>query len=61
MEENLMTKHNQNRQTSKTELSLHGLDLRELESVSGGITCRKAGRDQQEYLTVKLDTLLVSG
>ena len=50
-----MTKQNQNRQTSKTEL-----DLRELESVSGG-TCRKAGRDQQEYLTIKLDTVFVSG
>ncbi|SIN87200.1 hypothetical protein SAMN05443247_00358 [Bradyrhizobium erythrophlei] len=54
-----MTKQNQNqnRQTSRAELSLD-----ELEAVSGGaITCRKAGRDQQEYLTFKLDTLLVSG
>ena len=56
MEEILMTKQNQNRQTSKRELNLH-----ELESVSGGITCRKAGRDQQEYLTIKFDTVLVSG
>jgi len=56
MKEILVTKQNQNRQTSKAELN-----LRELESVSGGITCRKAGRDQQEYLTVKLDTVLVSG
>jgi hypothetical protein len=59
MEEIPMTKQkqNQNRQTSRAELSLD-----ELESVSGGaITCRKAGRDQQEYLTYKLDTLLVSG
>jgi hypothetical protein len=54
MEEIPMTKQNQNRQTSKTELN-----LRELESVSGG--CRKAGRDQQEYLIIKLDTALVSG
>jgi hypothetical protein len=57
MEEIPMTKQNQNRQTSRAELSLD-----ELESVSGGtITCRKAGRDQQEFLTFKLDTLLVSG
>jgi hypothetical protein len=57
MEEIPMTKQNQNRQTGRAELSLD-----ELESVSGGtITCRKAGRDQQEYLTFKLDTALVSG
>jgi len=57
MEEIPMTKQNQNRQTSRAELSLD-----ELESVSGGvITCRKAGRDQQEYLTFKLDTVLASG
>ena len=57
MEEIPMTKQNQNRQTSTAELSLD-----ELESVSGGtITCRKAGRDQQEYLTFNLDTVLVSG
>jgi hypothetical protein len=55
MEEILMAKQNENRQTSKTELNLH-----ELEAVSGG-TCRKAGRDQQEYLVIKLDTVLVSG
>ena len=52
-----MIKQDQNRQTGETELNLD-----ELESVSGGaITCRKAGRDQQEYLTFKLDTVLVSG
>ena len=52
-----MTKQNQDRQASRAELNLD-----ELESVSGGtITCRKAGRDQQEYLTFKLDTVLVSG
>jgi hypothetical protein len=57
MEEIPMAKQNQNRQTSTAELSLD-----ELESVSGGtITCRKAGRDQQEYLTFNLDTVLVSG
>jgi hypothetical protein len=57
MEEIPMTKQNQNRQTSRAELSLD-----ELESVSGGvITCRKAGRDQQDYLTFKLDTVLASG
>ena len=57
MEEIPMTKQNQDRQTSRSELNLE-----ELESVSGGtITCRKAGRDQQEYLTFKLDTVLVSG
>lgn len=50
-----MTKQNQSRQTCKTELDLH-----ELEPVSGGTTCRKSGRDQQEYLTVKLETVLVS-
>jgi hypothetical protein len=57
MEEIPMIKQGQNRQTGETELNLD-----ELESVSGGaITCRKAGRDQQEYLTFKLDTVLVSG
>jgi hypothetical protein len=57
MEEIPMIKQDQNRQTGETELNLD-----ELESVSGGaITCRKAGRDQQEYLTFKLDTVLVSG
>ena len=57
IEEIPMTKQNQDHQTSRTELNLD-----ELESVSGGtITCRKAGRDQQEYLTFKLDTVLVSG
>src|SRR4030088_1560834 len=39
MEETPMTRQNQSRQTSKTELDLH-----ELESVSGG--CRKAGGEQ---------------
>jgi hypothetical protein len=57
MEEIPMIKQDQNRQTGETELNLD-----ELESVSAGvITCRKAGRDQQEYLTFKLDTVLVSG
>lgn len=57
MEEIPMIKQEQNRQTGRTELNLD-----ELESVSGGaITCRKAGRHQQEYLTFKLDTVLVSG
>jgi hypothetical protein len=56
MEEILMTKQDQNRQTSKTDLNLD-----DLESVSGGITCRKAGRDQQDYLILKLETVLVTG
>ena len=48
-----MTKQNQSR---KIELS-----LQELESVSGGgITHRKAGKGQQEYLIFKLDTVSVS-
>jgi len=49
-----MTKQNQNQQTRKIELSLH-----ELELVSGGT--RKAGKGQQEFLIVKLDSVLVSG
>jgi hypothetical protein len=54
MERAPVAKQNQNQQTRKIELSLH-----ELESVSGGT--RKAGKGQQEYLTVKLDSVLVSG
>jgi hypothetical protein len=53
MEEAPMTRQNQDQQTRKIELSLH-----ELESVSGGT--RKAGKGQQEFLTVKLETVLVS-
>jgi hypothetical protein len=30
-------------------------------AVEGGITCRKAGGDQQEYLRIKLTDILVSG
>jgi hypothetical protein len=52
-----MTKQNQSQQIRKIELS-----LQELESVSGGgITQRKAGKGQQEYLTVTLDSVLISG
>jgi len=54
MERAPMTKQNQNQQTRKIELSLH-----ELELVSGGT--RKAGKGQQEFLIVKLDSVLVSG
>jgi hypothetical protein len=50
-----MTKQNQNQQTRKIELSLH-----DLETISGGNTPRKAGKGQQEFLTVKLETVLVS-
>jgi len=51
-----MTKQNQSQQSSKIELS-----LQDLESVSGGgITHRKAGKGQQEYLIFKLDTVSVS-
>jgi hypothetical protein len=32
----------------------------QLDNVSGGITCRKAGGGQQEYLTVTMSDLLVS-
>jgi hypothetical protein len=53
MEEALMTKQNQNQQIRKIELDLH-----DLESVSGGT--RKAGKGQQEFLTVKFETVLVS-
>jgi len=57
MEEAPMTKQNQSQQIRKIELS-----LQELESVSGGgITQRKAGKGQQEYLTVTLDSVLISG
>jgi hypothetical protein len=32
----------------------------QLDGVSGGITCRKAGKEQQEYMTFTLNDLLVS-
>jgi len=32
----------------------------QLDSVSGGITCRKAGGGQQEYLTITMSDLLIS-
>lgn len=51
-----MTKQNQNQKTPKMELNLD-----DLESVSGGVTQRKAGKGQQEYLIFKLESVLVSG
>lgn len=32
----------------------------QLEAVSGGLTCRKAGKEQQEYMTFTLTDLMVS-
>ena len=52
-----MAKQNQNQQTRKIELSLHELDC----VSGGGTTCRKAGKGQQEYLVVRLETVFVSG
>jgi hypothetical protein len=48
--------------TSTTELDTSGteLSLNELGSVSGG-GCRKAGKDQQEFMKFELNNVAMSG
>ena len=44
----------------KSKKSVKVRDLSPRKNAKGGITSRKAGKDQQEYLIVKLEDVIIS-